>query len=297
MINIIFLGTSSMIPTEERNHSSIFLSYKNEGILVDCGEGTQRQLRLAKIKPSKITKLLITHWHGDHILGIPGLIQNLGAHNYSKTLEIYGPKGSKKYLKNLLSGMSLRTNIKYIVFELSKGIFYKSQDFTLECTPLNHNIICLGYSFKEKDRRKINLSYLKKFGLKQHPILGKLQQGKTVTYKGKKISPSKATTLVKGKKVTIIMDTAPTKKAESLAKNSDLLITEATWGSELESLVEDRKHLTAELAAKLAKKSKSKKLILTHFSQRYKSLDQLKKEARKVFKNTLIAKDFMEIKV
>ena len=286
-----------MIPTEERNHSSIFISYRNEGILIDCGEGTQRQLRIKKIKPSKITKLLVTHWHGDHVLGIPGLIQNLGANNYSKTLEIYGPKGSKRYLKNLLSGMSLKTKIKYKVIELNKGVFYKSPEFALECIQLNHNIPCLGYSLREKDRRKINLSYLKKFGLKEHPLLGKLQKGKSITYKGKKISVKKATFLIKGKKITIIMDTAPTKNIEKLAKNSDLLITEATWGSELESLVEDRKHLTAEIAAKIAKKSKVNKLILTHFSQRYKSLDPLKKEAQKIFKNTLIAEDFMEVKV
>ena len=97
-----------MIPTRERNHSSILISYKDQGILVDCGEGTQRQLRIAGIKPSKITKLLITHWHGDHVLGIPGLIQNLAAHNYKNTLEICGPKGSKKYLRNLLSGIVIQ---------------------------------------------------------------------------------------------------------------------------------------------------------------------------------------------
>ena len=115
MINITFLGTSSMIPTEDRNHSSIFLSYKNEGILIDCGEGTQRQLRIKKIKPSKITKLLITHWHGDHVLGIPGLIQNLGAHNYSKTLEIYGPKNSKKYLSITADFSFLLCNVLMVI--------------------------------------------------------------------------------------------------------------------------------------------------------------------------------------
>jgi len=286
-----------MIPTEDRNHSSIFLSYKNEGILIDCGEGTQRQLRIKKIKPSKITKLLITHWHGDHVLGIPGLIQNLGAHNYSKTLEIYGPKNSKKYLSHMLSGIELKNKIKFSVKELTKGVFFKNNDLTLECIPLDHNVPCLGYSFKEADKRKINLSYLKKFGLKQDPLLGKLQNGKTITYKGKKISPKQGTILIKGKKISIIMDTAPTKNIEVISKNSDLLITEATWGNELESFVEDRKHLTAQIAAKIAKKVKAKKLILTHFSQRYKSLDILEKEARKVFKNTLIAKDFMDVQV
>src|SRR3989344_5430233 len=111
MINITFLGTSSMMPTKERNHSSILITYKDQGILVDCGEGTQRQLRIAGIKPGKITKLLITHWHGDHVLGIPGLIQNLAANNYRRALEIYGPKGTKKYLKNMLSGIVMQERI------------------------------------------------------------------------------------------------------------------------------------------------------------------------------------------
>jgi len=296
MINIIFLGTSAMIPTKERNHNSILISYKDQGILIDCGEGTQRQLRIAGIKPSKITKLLITHWHGDHTLGIPGLIQNLAAHNYRNTLEIYGPKGSKRYLKNLLSGIIMQEKIKYKVKELSSGIFYKNS-FALESTPLNHIIPCLAYSFKEKDRRKINLSYLKKFNLIQHPLLGDLQKGKNIVYKGKKILASKATNIIPGKKITIIMDTAPTKSAVKIARNSDILITESTWSKDLEKFVIKRKHLTAELAAKMAKQANAKKLILTHFSQRYNDIKQLETEARKIFKNTILAEDFMQISI
>ncbi len=285
-----------MIPTKERNHSSILISYKNQGLLVDCGEGTQRQLRIAGIKPSKITKLLITHWHGDHVLGIPGLIQNLAAHNYKQTLEIYGPKGSKKYLKNLLSGIVMQEKIKCEIKELSSGIFYK-KDFVLETTPLDHITPCLAYSFKEMDRRKINLNYLKKFNLAQHPLLGDLQKGKNIVYKGKKISAQKATTVIPGKKITIIMDTAPTKNAVKIAKNSDVLIVESTWSKELEKFVMKRKHMTAELAAKMAKQAGAKKLILTHFSQRYKDMKQLEVEAKRIFKNVVLAEDFMQINI
>lgn len=286
-----------MIPTAERNHSAILLSYKTENILIDCGEGTQRQLRLAKISPCKITKILISHWHGDHILGIPGLIQNLGAHQYRKTLEIYGPKGTKKYLKNLLAGVVFQNKIKIQVKEISSGTFYKDSEFTLSALKLKHTIPCLGYIFQEKDRLKINLKYLIKFSLTRHPLLGKLQKGKSISYKGKKISVKKATIPIKGKKITFIMDTAPMPSINKLAKNSDLLITESTWTSNLESQVKKRKHLTAQLAAKIAKKAKVKKLILTHFSQRYKDLDDIEKEAKKEFKNTVLAKDFMVVEV
>jgi len=286
-----------MIPTKERNHSSILISYKNHGILVDCGEGTQRQLRIAGIKPSRITKLLITHWHGDHVLGIPGLIQNLAAHNYKGTLEIYGPRGSKKYLRNMLSGIVLQERLKYEVKEVSPGIFCKNNDFTLEAAHLDHLTPCLAYSFKEKDARKINLNYTKKFGLTRHPLLGSLQKGKNIIYKGKKILARKATALIKGKKITIIMDTAPTKNAVKIAKNSDILIAEATWSKELEKFVMKRKHLTAEIAAKMARQANAKKLILTHFSQRYRNVKDLEVEAKKIFKNTILAEDFMSVNI
>ncbi|MCH7902921.1 MBL fold metallo-hydrolase, partial [archaeon] len=100
-MQILFLGTSSMVPTKERNQSGVLISYKNEGILIDCGEGTQRQLKIAGAKLTKITKILISHWHGDHVLGLPGLIQSMNAAGYDKKLEIYGPKGSKVFIKRL----------------------------------------------------------------------------------------------------------------------------------------------------------------------------------------------------
>ena len=102
MIKLTFLGTSDSIPTEERNHTSILLTYEGENILIDCGEGTQRQIRKAKLNPCKITRILITHWHGDHVLGIPGLLQTLSMSGYNKTLYIYGPEGTKKFMKELL---------------------------------------------------------------------------------------------------------------------------------------------------------------------------------------------------
>src|SRR3989344_136037 len=296
MIKIKIPGTSPKIPTKKKKHHFNLITYKKQGILVSCGEGTQRQLRIAGIKPGKITKLLITHWHGDHVLGIPGLIQNLAANNYKNTLEIYGPRGTKRYLRNLMSGIILQKRLKYEVKELSSGVFYKN-DFTLEAAPLDHLAPCLAYSFKEKDRRKINLDYTKKFNLIRHPLLGNLQKGKDIVYKGKKISAGKATELIKGKKITIIMDTAPTANAVKIAKNSDILIAESTWSRELEKFVMKRKHLTAELAAKMAKQSNAKKLILTHFSQRYKNIKDLESEAKKVFKNTVLAEDFMTVTI
>ena len=136
-MKITFLGTSSMIPTKTRNHSATFIQHEKEGILVDCGEGTQRQFRLASISPSKVTKLLISHWHGDHVLGIPGLLQNLKANNYKKTLEIYGPKGSKTRLKHMLEGIEMAGIIDYKLKEVTSGTICEEKDFSIETKKLN----------------------------------------------------------------------------------------------------------------------------------------------------------------
>ena len=155
MIEIIFLGTSSMVPTKERNHSAILLSFKGNNILVDCGEGTQRQLKIANISASKTTKILITHWHGDHVLGLPGLIQTLAANNYSGVLEIYGPKGTKDKFKHMFKAFEFDQNkIKLDINEVDKGKFFENDDFILECLPLEHGTLGLGYNFIEKDRRR-----------------------------------------------------------------------------------------------------------------------------------------------
>jgi len=282
-----------MVPTKERNHTAVLVSHKTENILIDCGESTQKQFRIAKISPTKITKILITHWHGDHVIGLPGLIQTLEKNNYTKTLEIYGPKGTKKYFKSMFEGFISRINIEIKLKEISSGKFFEDKELELNAKPLEHSCPCLGYSIIEKDRRKINLNYLKKFNLKKDPILKNLQKGKTITWKGKKISPKLATTIKKGKKITIILDTKVTPNAITLAKNSDVLICEATHLHELKEKTEKYRHLTAKQSAQIAKKAKAKLLILTHFSQRYKTLSQIKKEATSVFKKTLIAEDFM----
>ena len=294
-MRITFLGTSAMLPTKERNPNAIFISYNKNGILIDCAEGTQRQLRLAGISPTKVTKLLITHWHGDHVLGIPGLIQSLGASNYNKTLEIYGPHGSKNFFKNLMSGLVFKARIKYEIKEIMPGIFYTDNELILKADSLKHSIPCYAYSIIEQDKRKININYTKKFGLTKHPLLGELQHGKNINYKGKLITVNKATILKKGKKISIIVDTAYNNKLINIAKDADLLICEATWLEK--DKLRDYEHLTSKQAGIVAKKAKVKKLILTHFSQRYKDLNEILKEAKKEFKNVEVAKDLMSLEV
>jgi len=181
--------------------------------------------------------------------------------------------------------------------EVQKGKFYENEDFYLEAIPLKHTAPCLAFSLIEKDKRKINLNYLKKFNLKNHPLIGKLQKGKDIVFKNNKIKAKDATLIVKGKKLTYIADTLFIDNTIKIAKNSDLLICESTFSSDLKDKAKEYFHLTSEQSALIAKKSKSKKLILTHFSQRYKTPDKLLKEAKKIFKNTVAAKDFMILKL
>ncbi len=294
-MEIVFLGTSGMHPTKERNLFSVLFRYKSENILIDCGEGTQRQLRMIDIPSTKITKIFLTHLHGDHINGLPGLLQNLQANQYTKNLEIYGPVGLKTLMNHIYGITGFR--LKFKIHEIKSGIIFKNKDFYVKAKELKHSIKVFGYSLIEYDKRKMNMTYLKKFKLKKHVLLGNLQKGKDIVFEGKKIKAKNATKLIKGKKLTLITDTMYCDGCIKLAKDSDLLICESTFSKEFKDKAKEYKHLTVEDAANIAKKSKSKKLILTHFSQRYRYVNSLLKEAKKIFKNTFTAEDFMKVKV
>jgi len=296
-MQLTFLGTSAMVPTKERNHSAALISYGSEGILIDCGEGTQRQMKIAGVKPSKVTKILISHWHGDHVLGIPGLIQTLAKNGYDKVLEIYGPEGTKERMKNLFKAFSFEDKIETKIYEITKKRFFEGKDFFLEALPLEHSILTLGFSFIEKNKRRIMIDAVRKLGIPEGPLLGKLQSGKSITFKRKKITPEQVTYTVKGKKLSFIADTVPCNNALELAMGSDILVCEATYANKLEEKAAEYKHMTAGQAGLLANQARAKKLILTHFSQRYKTMEEIEDDAKDIFSNTICAYDFMKIKI
>ncbi len=297
-MKLTFLGTSCMVPTKERNHAGIFLRYHGEGILIDCGEGTQRQLKMAGIKITDTTRLIITHWHGDHVLGIPGLLQSLGASEYSGKLIIYGPKGTKKFMDNMLKAFVFDRKVEFEVIEITKdGRFMDQKKFFMEAYFLEHGITTLGYKFIEKDRRRINLQFVRKLGIPDGPLLGKLQQGHDITFKGKKVLAKDATIIVKGKKIGFISDTILCKGCYDIAQDCDTLVSEAAYESSHEDKARQYKHMTAKQAAQIASQSDAEKLYLTHFSARYKTTDDLKKGARAVFKDTVCAYDLMNVKI
>jgi ribonuclease Z len=276
-INITFLGTSSGVPTISRNHISILLNYKEENILIDCGEGTQRQFRKAKLNPCKLTRLLITHFHGDHTFGLPGLFQTLSLNKYQKTLHIYGPVGTKNFISKVFDTFIHSERIKYEVHEVN-GRFLETKDFFLSALVLDHDAPCNGYIFQEKDKLRIDKSKLKKLRIPNSKVISNLTQAKNIKINNKIIKYKDITFKEKGKKISFIFDTKVCNNAKKLAKDSDLSIIESTFlesSKDGKRLAKEYRHLTASEAAEIAKRQKVKKLVLTHISQRYENKREL----------------------
>ncbi len=299
-MELTFLGTASMVPTKDRNVIGHFLDYNGEGILIDCGEGTQRQMNVAGINRLRVKKILITHWHGDHVAGLLGLPQTISNSENPSDMHLYGPIGSAESIKKMMEATLHEPRFNMEVTELNpKGIetFYENDEYILQCAPLEPSVPVLGYSFVEKDRRRMNMEKAKELGLKPGPLIGKLKQGETVEVKGKKIKPDDVSRMQEGKKITFILDTQLCNNCIKLAENTDLLICEATYKAELEEKANEYKHMTAAQAATIATKANAKKLVITHFSQRYPAVEELLEEASTIFPETIAAHDFMKLKL
>ncbi|MBI2575173.1 ribonuclease Z [Candidatus Woesearchaeota archaeon] len=296
-MEVVFLGTSSMVPTKDRNQSGVFVSYGSEGILLDCGEGIQRQLKIAGISLTKLTKILITHWHGDHVLGLPGVVQTLGSLGYTGRLRVYGPKGTAQRFELMKKAFVFEENIEMEVTDIGKRVFFEGSGFSLEALPLEHTTECLGFAIVENDKRKIQMDAVRKLGLPEGPLVGELQEGKSVKWKGRQISPDEVSYVSKGRKLAYITDTALCNNAVELARDADMLICEATYAEDLEEKAEAYRHLTSRQAGLIANRANAKKLVLTHFSQRYKTTHDVEEGAKTVFDNIICAKDFMRMRV
>ena len=232
--------------------------------------------------------------HGDHILGLGGLIFNLCANEFKGTLEIYGPRGIKEYYKNMINFCCVE-RIKIIIKEIKEGKVYEDKLYKVFCKKLKHTSLCYGFRFEEKPRRKMNLDYLKKIGLIQNPLIGELQRGKDILWRGKKIRVKDATYLIKDKKIAFVLDTAYCKNAVKLSRGVDILVCECTFLDEKKKK-EEYNHLDANDVAKIANEANVEKVVVTHFSQRYKNTDMIKNKIKKIFKKEVVcAKDFLEL--
>lgn len=288
-----------MVPTKERAQSAVALVYEGEAVLFDCGENTQRQMKIANIPLPKVSTILISHWHGDHVLGLPGLLQSLSGHDYDKTLHIIGPRGTKKHMEHLLQAFIFdKSMISFEVHECEKGgIIRENPSYMISALPLDHKVPTIGFVFVEKDKRRIDMEKAKAYGIPNGPLLGDIQRGTPIIHGKRRILPEQVSYIVKGKKVAYVADTSMVKNCITLAKEADILICESTYDKALEDKAEEHHHLTAEQAGMIASQGKVGQLVLTHFSGRYKETDLLVEEAKLQFQDTIAARDFLRIKL
>ncbi|MDY6786038.1 MAG: ribonuclease Z [Cyanobacteriota bacterium] len=302
-MEITFLGTSSGIPTRSRNVSSVALRLpqRAEVWLFDCGEGTQHQLLRSDLKSSQICRIFVTHMHGDHIYGLLGLIASCGLAGNAQPIEIYGPPELADYLRagSKYSHFGLPSRIQ--VRAVKPGLVYEDDEFAVYCQLLKHRIPAHGYRIVEKDRPgRFNVEKARALGIPSGPIYGKLKRGETVTLEdGRQICGADLCDPPEiGRKAVYCTDTVFCDAAVELARDADVLIHEATFAHQDAQLAFDRLHSTSTMAAQVALLAGVKQLIMTHFSPRYApgnplDLNNLLEEARSIFPQTLLARDFM----
>lgn len=274
------VGAGGIMPNRERNVPAIALRYKGEIILFDVGEGTMRQMSTAKLSPMKVEKIFITHFHGDHYLGLAALIQTMNLWNREKPLHIYGPKYTFRFIQNFLNSGFFRPGFDIHVHEIGE-VRLKFGDYEIWSFKVEHGIPALGYVFKEKDKRgKFLPEKLAEYGLSEGPILGKLEKQGQIEWNGRIIRLEDVTgPRRKGVKVVYTGDTEPCERTRLFAENADLLIHEATY-----LRPEDRGdsyHTTVGEACEIAKKAKVKLLALFHRAFRY-TYDEYMAKAREL---------------
>ena len=267
-MEITFLGTSSAVHSYERNHPSIVLKAFGEVMLFDCGEGTQRQLIYARVSPMKISKIFITHFHGDHILGLPGLLQSMNFRGRDTKLTIYGPKGLNKLKEAIfrLGYCKIEFPIEFI--EIDSEIVEKTKEYVIKSQNVNHQVPCLAYSIEELKKPRFQRQKAIELGVPVGPDFGRLHNGEEVEINGRIIKPEQVLGPPrKGVKITYSGDTTPCEEMIELAKDSTLLIHESTYVKEDKDKAEENFHSTSADAALIAKKSNSKRLILNISAQ------------------------------
>jgi ribonuclease Z len=296
MLEIVFLGTGSGIPSKRRNPSSIWLRYEDESMLWDCGEGTQRQMMLYRVGFMKVDRIFITHWHADHWAGLIGLMQTMNMEGRRDSLHIYGPE-AERFVGDILDldywGPRFKIIPKNVPFEGSESsLVYLSKKFEIRSVPVDHTVPAVAYMFREKDSWNVDIKKAEGlYGMAQGPAVGRLKKYGVIRFRGQKVRLEDVGVLTPGIKAVYTGDTRYTRNLESFCEGVDLLIHDATFMDEKKN----KMHSDARGAAELAKKCGVRELVLTHFSRRYQDVKPLRDEARKVFPDTRVAEDGMRI--
>ena len=300
-MEIKFLGTGAGVPSKERNVSALALNLIeeiNQIWLFDCGESTQHQILHTNIKPRKINKIFITHLHGDHIYGLPGLLSSRSFLNGEDLLTVYGPPGIKAYIETSLHISGTHLTYPLEIVEFTEGVLFEDELFKVTIFALDHGIPSYGFRIEEADKLgELNVEKLKSAGINPGPIYKTIKsQESTLLDDGRIIHREEYIGKTKqGRIVCIFGDTRFDKRFIDYVWNADLLVHEATFDGSRDDLAYSYFHSTTKQAATIAKEANAKQLILTHISSRYQhnEINELLKESKGIFENTLIAHDFL----
>jgi ribonuclease Z len=295
-----FLGTSSMVPTKERNVSAVFAEHLGDCYLFDCAEGTQRQMNIAGLNRHRVDTILLSHWHGDHVSGLIGLLQTKSKVPDPDDVIIVGPEGSEEHVAHLMETCYFHLSFDVSVIEVPReeaGPVLERDRTVVSAAYLDHGVPCVGFRVEEKTKRRVDMDRLREEGVDEGPHIGDLQRGQDIQVDGRTFDADTYTYMPETVSVGYVVDSRPCDSAVSLVSGVDALISEATFDDEHRGRAEEYKHMTAREAGELADASGVNRLFLTHFSQRFRDTSKLEDEASEVFAPVTGAYDFLEVNV
>ena len=291
--DLIILGCSSQQPTRLRNHGAYLLRWNNEGLLFDPGEGTQRQFIFADVAPTVVTRIFISHFHGDHCLGLGSMLMRLNLDKVNHPIHCYYPASGKTYFDRLRYGTIYHESIQVIEHPVEEeGIVDDDGFFVIEARKLDHGVDNFAWRVREKDQRKFIPEELKKRNIRGTQVKELEKQG-YLDLDGIRVKLEEVSWIRKGDVFAYVVDTRLCENAYKAAEDASMLLCESTYLEEHQEMAKKNFHLTAKQAADLAKKGNVNQLILTHYSARYRDIRLFEEEARTVFPNTFAADDFM----
>lgn len=302
MFELIFLGTSASAPSIQRGLPAQVVKHNEHRFLVDCGEGTQRQILQSGIGFKRLNRLLITHGHLDHILGIGGLVSTFLRWEAIENLEIYGGGAALERIEDLLFKVVIRGVVPPFPIELKtlkKGVFIEEQDFSISAFPVKHRGTgCFGFTFEEDGHRPFLAEKAEQLGIPPGPLRKELVQGRSISLAdGRRVQPDEVLGAYQpGTKLVLVGDTGETKNLEKVCHKADALVIEGTYLYEERELAQDYAHLTVREAAELALKAEVGQLLITHVSRRYRDKD-VEKEAQSIFPNSVVVRDFDQFQI
>ncbi|MBO3769925.1 MAG: ribonuclease Z [Thermoproteota archaeon] len=298
---LFLLGTSAAVPTPSRSHPCIALWWRGETMLFDCGEGAQRQLMIAGLSIEKISNIFITHMHGDHVLGLPGLLMTMSLQNRRSPLRIFGPNGLKQFIESCLPMIFHQPAFPLDIQEFVGNVLVTSgKNYRVYSYRVKHSIESYAYCFKEDDRPgKFNVEKAEELGIKPGPLRSMLVKGESVRLEnGRVVKPEEVVGPPRpGVKIVYTGDMGDTPGFEEFCRNADILIHEATFDESMNAQADELQHSTCIEAAKLAARAGVKRLILTHISSRYGDTSVILEQAKRFFNNVQVAEDFMSIDI